>query len=51
MGYVGETVDFIDSTPSFDSLQDDAAITGVSNQDITFASLPDRLGCWRLDFP
>jgi hypothetical protein len=44
----GDTVDFIDSTPSFDSLEDDAAITGVSNQDITFASLPDGLvvGDW-----
>lgn len=45
---VGDTVDFIDSTPSFDSLEDDAAITGVSNSDITFASLPTGLvvGDW-----
>lgn len=45
---VGETVDFIDSTPSFDSLEDDAAITVVANQDVTFASLPDGLavGDW-----
>lgn len=45
---VGNTVDFIDSTPSFDSLQDDAAITLISNQDITFAALPTGLavGDW-----
>lgn len=45
---IGDTVDFIDSTPSFDSLEDDAVVTGVSNQDITFASLPDDLvvGDW-----
>lgn len=43
-----DTVDFIDSTPSFDSLEDDAVITGVSNSDLTFASLPDGLvvGDW-----
>jgi hypothetical protein len=45
---VGETIDFISSTPSFDSLEDDAAITVVSNQDVTFASLPADLavGDW-----
>lgn len=45
---VGETIDFISSVPSFDSLEDDAEITVVSNQDVTFASLPDGLavGDW-----
>lgn len=45
---IGNTVDFIDATPSFDSLQDDATITGVSNSDITFAALPTGLvvGDW-----
>lgn len=44
----GDAVDFIDSTPSFDSLEDDAVITGVSNSDVTFASLPTGLvvGDW-----
>lgn len=45
---IGATIDFVSSTPSFDSLQDDATITGVSNSDITFAALPTGLavGDW-----
>ncbi len=45
---VGDTVDFISQHPSFDSLRDDAAITGVNNSDVTFASLPTGLevGDW-----
>lgn len=45
---VADTIDFISQHPSFDSLQDDAAITGISNSDITFASLPTGLevGDW-----
>lgn len=45
---VTDTVDFIDQTPSFDSLRDDAAITVISINDVTFASLPTGLavGDW-----
>jgi len=45
---VGDTIDFISQHPSFDSLQDDAVITGISNSDVTFASLPTGLevGDW-----
>lgn len=45
---VGNTVDFIDATPSFDSLLDDAAITVINNADVSFAALPAGLavGDW-----
>lgn len=45
---VGDTVDFISQHPSFDSLRDDATITGINNSDVTFASLPTGLevGDW-----
>lgn len=45
---VADTVDFISQHPSFDSLEDDAAITGINNSDVTFASLPTSLevGDW-----
>lgn len=45
---VGDTVDFIDETPSFDSLLDDEAITIINNSDVTFAQLPSGLavGDW-----
>lgn len=45
---VTNTVDFISQHPSFDSLQDDAAITAINNSDVTFASLPTGLevGDW-----
>lgn len=45
---VGDTVDFISQHPSFDSLQDDATITGINNSDVTFAALPTGLevGDW-----
>lgn len=45
---ITDTVDFISQHPSFDSLQDDVAITAINNSDITLTELPDDLeiGDW-----
>lgn len=45
---IGTTVDMISQHPSFDSLEDDATITAINNNDVTFTSLPTGLevGDW-----